>query len=57
MKIPGAHLHMVSNECTNFQKNTCTQFLEHAWTKSCLQTGERMTEGWTDREGEINISL
>ena len=43
MKIPGAHLHMVSNECTNFQKNTCTQFLEH----HVHRWGQ--TDGLTDR--------
>ena len=52
MKIPGAHLQMVSNECANFQKNPCTHFLEHAWTKSCPQTGDRQT----DRQAESNIS-
>ena len=33
MKIPGAHLHMVSNVYTNFQKIPCIDFLEHARTK------------------------
>ena len=27
MKIPGAHLRMVSKESKNFQKNPCTHFL------------------------------
>ena len=52
MKIQGAHLQMVSNECANFQKNPCTHFLEHAWTKSCPQMGDRQT----DRQAESNIS-
>ena len=28
----------------NFQKNPCFHFLEHAWTKSCPQTGDRLTD-------------
>ena len=44
MTIPGAHLQLVSNQCTNFQKNPCTHFSEHAWTKSCPQTGDWQTE-------------
>ena len=32
MKIPGARLQMTSNKCTNFQRNVCTHYLEHAWT-------------------------
>ena len=35
MKIPRAHLHMVSNVYTIFQKNPCNGFLEHARIK-CL---------------------
>ena len=56
MKIPGEHLQMASNQCSNFQKNLCTHFLEqgnesleHAWTKSSPQTGVRQTDGQTDR--------
>ena len=49
MKIPGAHLQIVSNQCTHFQKNLCTHLLEYAWTKSCPQTGDRETDGQTDR--------
>ena len=26
MKIPGAYLQIVSNQCANFQKNSCTHF-------------------------------
>ena len=33
MKILNAHLLLVNNECTNFQKNPCTNFFEHAWKK------------------------
>ena len=29
MKIPGARLQMVSNECTTFQTNPCTHPLDH----------------------------
>ena len=46
MKIRGAHLQIVSNECTHFQKSRCTHILEHAWTKSCPHTGtDRQTDG------------
>ena len=38
-----------SNQCTNFQKNPCSHLLEHAWTKSCPQTGVWQTKGQTDR--------
>ena len=48
MKIPGAHLQIMSNKCTNFQKNPCIHLLEHAWTKSCPQTGDRKTDRQTD---------
>ena len=41
MKIPGVNLHIVNYKYTNFQKNPCTHVLEHAWTKSCPQTGHR----------------
>ena len=51
MKIPDACFQMVSNQYTNFQKNPCTHLLEHAWTKSCSQTGDRQTDG----HGEANI--
>ena len=43
MKIPGAHLQMVSNQCTDFHKNVCTHLLE-----SCPQTGDRQTDRQTD---------
>ena len=49
---------MVSNRCTFFQKNPCTNLLEHVWTKSCPQTGDKkdsQTDGQTDRQGETNI--
>ena len=53
MKMPGAHLQMVSNQYTNFQKNPCTHFSEHAWTKSRPQTEDRHTDRQTDRgQGE-----
>ena len=44
MKIPSAHLQMVSNQCTDFHKNSCTHLLE-----SCPQTGDRQTNRQTDR--------
>ena len=50
MKITGAHLQTVVNECTNFQKNPCTHFLGHAWTESCPQTGDRQTDKQTDKQ-------
>ena len=37
MKISGTHFQRVS---THFQKNSCTHFLEHAWTKSCPHIGK-----------------
>ena len=49
MTIPGAHLQMVSNQCTYFQKKPCSNQLEHAWTKSCPKKGVRQTEIQTDR--------
>ena len=67
MKIPGAHLQMLNNQCTNFQKNPCTHFSEHAWTNSYSQTVDTQTDGRTDRrtdrqtvrqtdgQGETNI--
>ena len=65
MKIQGAHLQMTSNQCTNFQKNLCTHFLEHEWTVSCPQTGvkqtdgqkDRWTEGWMDRHTDRVIPI
>ena len=50
MIITGAHLQTVVNECTHFQKNPCTHFLGHAWTKSCPQTGDRRTDKQTDKQ-------
>ena len=44
MKIPGAHLQMMSNQCTDFHKNSCTNLLE-----SCPQTGDRQINRQTDR--------
>ena len=47
MNIPGAHPQMVNNECANFQKNPCTHFLEHAWTKFRPHRGTvRQTDRW-----------
>ena len=56
MKIPGAHLQIVSKQCTNFQKNPCTHLSDHGWTKSCQQTGDRETDIQTDGQGENNIT-
>ena len=53
MKIPSAHLQMVSNKCTNFQKNPCTRFLEHAYKKIMSTDGDRQI----DKHAESNISL
>ena len=47
MKTLGVHFQLVSNECTHFQNNLCTYFLEHAWTKSCQQTRDRQTDSQT----------
>ena len=56
MKIPDAHPQMVSNKCSSFQKNPCAHFLQHAWNKSCPQTGDRQqTDGQTDRQCKSNI--
>ena len=55
MKIPGVHLQIVSNQCTNFQINPCTHFPEHAWKKSCPQTGDTQTDRQTDGQGETKI--
>ena len=49
MKMPCAHFQMVRKKCANFKKNPCTHLLEHAWTKSCPQTGDRERDGQTDR--------
>ena len=40
----------------NFSKNPCAHLLEHAWTKSCPQTGQtdKQTDGQTDEHDEIN---
>ena len=46
MNIASAHLQMMSNQCTDFQKNPCTHFLEQAWTKSRSQTGDGQTDRW-----------
>ena len=43
MKTPGAILQMVNNQCTNLQKIHASM-LEHAWTESCLQKGDRQTD-------------
>ena len=40
MNISGAHFQIVSNKSTHFQKNPCTHFLEHAWTKSWGKDGQ-----------------
>ena len=55
MKISGAHLQMVNNQCTNFKKNPCTHIIEHAWTKSYPQTRNRQTDGQMNGQGETNI--
>ena len=52
MKIPGAHLQIVGNECTNFLKNPCTHLLEHLWTKSSPQM---RTDRQIDGKVETNI--
>ena len=47
MKIPGEHLQIVSNKCTNFQKIHAPNLIEHAWTNSCSKTGDRQTDRQT----------
>ena len=43
----------VSDQCMNIQKNPWIHFLEHAWAKSCPQTGtDVQTDGQIDRETE-----
>ena len=49
MNIPGAHLLIVSNQCTDFQKNPYTHFSEHAGKISCPQT-DRQTDTQTDKQ-------
>ena len=41
MKIPSAHLQMVSNKCTNFQKNPCIHFLKSfGWKERTTNVGK-----------------
>ena len=59
LKIQGAHLPKMINECINIQKNQCIHFLEHVWTKSCSQKGDRQTDGpdrQKDGQDETNIA-
>ena len=53
MKILSAHLQMLNNKYTNFQKNPWKYFLEHAWTKSCPQTGVKLTGRQTDMSDSV----
>ena len=53
MKILSAHLQMLNNKYTNFQKNPWTYVLEHAWTISCPQTGVRLTGRQTDMSDNV----
>ena len=46
MKILGAHLYIVSNECKKIRKTHAPFFLEHGWTKSCPQTRNRRQTRW-----------
>ena len=62
MRSLGAHFQMVSIQCTNFQKKTYINFLDHVLTKSCSGTRDRQTDGQTDRQtdrrtGETNINF
>ena len=41
MKIPDAHLQMVSKECTNFQKNYVHPFLKTCVDKIMSTDGDR----------------
>ena len=54
MKIPSAHLQMVSNKCTNFQKNPCTHFTQHAWNK-IMSTHGGQTDRQIDRETDRRL--
>ena len=53
MKIPGAHLHMVSNKCTNFQKNL------HSFYTICVDKikstdSDRETDGQTETDKQTD---
>ena len=47
MKIPGAHLQMMSNQ---FSEISCTYFPVMRDKISCPQTGDRQTDRRTDRQ-------
>ena len=55
MKIPGAHLQMVSNQCTNSEKSM------HLFLRACQQKGDRQTQkerrthGQTDKRTHRQI--
>ena len=48
MKISGAHLQMVSNDCTFFQKKSMQASLRTCLDK-IMSTNGVQTDGWTDR--------
>ena len=52
MIIASAHLQMMSNQCTDFQKNPCTHLLDH---RGQNHVHRRVTDGQTDGQGETNI--
>ena len=52
MIIASAHLQMMSNQCTDFQKNPCTHLLDH---RGQNHVHRRVTDGQTDEQGETNI--
>ena len=52
MKIPGAHLHMVSNKCTNFQKNL------HSFYTTCVdKIMSTVTDEQTDRHRQTDRQM
>ena len=59
MKIPNAHLQIVSNECTNFLEKciypSLRTFVDKIMSTDERQT-DRQTDGQTDRQGETKIT-
>lgn len=46
--IPDAQFKIVSNDCTNVQKNPSTDFFERAWIGI-----DRQTDGRVDRQTDV----
>ena len=52
MKIPGTYFQIMSNQCTNFQKNSCTQNMRkqnHVHKSGTDRQTFKQTKGQTDR--------